>query len=204
MENPQSLPNQEPEQAAFNAYEQAISMLPNRYGTARDGATSVLGIHYSRQPRSSLAGAAYGTGLKGAEAGRLAGADPRLSNRVHFYVDTGNGIRPEAGVGGNVHAVYLDNLYDASVDPLGLRAQADAMGRDDAGMWFNAVESAIIDAGFDGVYIPVRQRRSRRGRASWPATHSRTGRTAWDALDPCRKPVFAPCWGQAALCHAHP
>jgi hypothetical protein len=129
----------------------------NRYGTARDGATSVLGIHYSRQPRSSLAGAAYGTGLKGAEAGRLAGADPRLANRVHFYVDTGNGIRPEAGVGGNVHAVYLDNLYDASVDPLGLRAQADAMGRDDAGMWFNAVESAIIDAGFDGVYIPSAQ-----------------------------------------------
>jgi len=129
----------------------------NRYGTARDGATSVLGIHYSRQPRSSLAGAAYGTGLKGAEAGRLAGADPRLANRVHFYVDTGNGIRPEAGVGGNVHAVYLDNLYDASVDPLGLRAQADAMGRDDGGMWFNAVESAIIDAGFDGVYIPSAQ-----------------------------------------------
>ena len=29
MENPQSLPNQEPEVAAFNAYEQAISMLPN-------------------------------------------------------------------------------------------------------------------------------------------------------------------------------
>jgi hypothetical protein len=29
MENPQSLPNQEPEQAAYNAYEQAISMLPN-------------------------------------------------------------------------------------------------------------------------------------------------------------------------------
>ncbi len=32
MENPQSLPNQEPEVAAFNAYEQAISMLPNDMG----------------------------------------------------------------------------------------------------------------------------------------------------------------------------
>ena len=32
MENPQSLPNQEPEQAAFNAYEQAISMLPSDTG----------------------------------------------------------------------------------------------------------------------------------------------------------------------------
>ena len=128
-----------------------------RYGTARDGATSVLGIHYSKQPRASLAGFAYGTGLKGAEAGRLAGADPRLSQRIHFYVDTGNGIRPEAGVGGNVHAVYLDNLYDAATDPLGLRAQASAMGRDDRGQWFNAVESAILDAGFDGVYIPAAQ-----------------------------------------------
>jgi len=128
-----------------------------RYGTARDGATSVLGVHYSKQPRSSLAGFAYGTGLKGAEAGRLAGADPRLANRIHFYVDTGNGIRPEAGVGGNVHAVYLDNLYDAAADPLGLRAQASAMGRDDRGQWFNAVESAILDAGFDGVYIPAAQ-----------------------------------------------
>jgi hypothetical protein len=128
-----------------------------RYGTARDGATSVLGIHYSKQPRNSLAGFAYGTGLKGAEAGRLAGADSRLSNRIHFYVDTGNGIRPEAGVGGNVHAVHLDNLYDASADPLGLRAQASVGGRDDRGQWFNAVESAIIDAGFDGVYIPGAQ-----------------------------------------------
>jgi hypothetical protein len=128
-----------------------------RYGTARDGATSVLGIHYSKQPRNSLAGFAYGTGLKGAEAGRLAGADSRLSNRIHFYVDTGNGVRPEAGVGGNVHAVYLDNLYDAAADPLGLRAQASANGRDDRGQWFNAVESAILDAGFDGVYIPAAQ-----------------------------------------------
>ena len=32
MENQQSLPNQEPEQAAFSAYEQAISMLPNDMG----------------------------------------------------------------------------------------------------------------------------------------------------------------------------
>jgi hypothetical protein len=45
-------------------------------------------------------------------------------------------------------------IYDASADPLGFRAQASAMGRDDRGMWFNAVESAILDAGFDGVYIP--------------------------------------------------
>lgn len=128
-----------------------------RYGTKQPGAISVLGIHYSKQPRSTLAGAAYGTGLKGAEASRLTGADPRLSHRIHFYVDSGNGIRPEGGVGGNVHAVHLDNLYDASADPLGFRAQAAAAGMDDKATWFNAVESAIIDAGFDGVYIQAAQ-----------------------------------------------
>jgi hypothetical protein len=128
-----------------------------RYGTGRDGAISVIGIHYSKQPRSSLTGAAYGTGLKGAEASRLAGADPRLSQRIHFYVDTGNGIRPEGGVGGNVQAINLDNLYDASADPLGFKAQAVLAGMDEKGTWFNAVESAIIDAGFDGVYIPSAQ-----------------------------------------------
>lgn len=127
------------------------------YGQSIENSTSVVGIHYSRQPRTSLAGHAYGTGLKGAEATRLAGADSRLSSRVHFYVDTGSGIRPEAGVGGNVHAVTLNNLYNTAEDPLGIVAQVSAQGRDDKGMWFNGVESAVLDAGFDGVYIPEAQ-----------------------------------------------
>jgi hypothetical protein len=129
-----------------------------RYGTTRDGATTVVGVHYSSLPRNTLSGQFYGTGLKGAEAGRLGQAtDNRLSNRIHFYVDTGSGIAPEAGVGGNVHAVNLQNLYNIEEDALGLRAEASAGGRDPQNTWFNGVESAVLDAGFDGIYIPSAQ-----------------------------------------------
>lgn len=129
-----------------------------RYGTPRDGSTTVVGVHYSSLPRNTLSGQFYGTGLKGAEAGRLGqSTDSRLSNRIHFYVDTGSGIAPEAGVGGNVHAVNLQNLYNVEEDALGLRAQASAEGRDTQNLWFNGLESAVIDAGFDGVYIPSAQ-----------------------------------------------
>jgi len=129
-----------------------------RYGTPRDGSTSVVGVHYSSLPRNTLSGQFYGTGLKGAEAGRLGqSTDNRLSNRIHFYVDAGSGIAPEAGVGGNVHAVNLQNLYNVEEDALGLRAQASAAGRDPQNLWFNNLESAVIDAGFDGIYIPTAQ-----------------------------------------------
>lgn len=129
-----------------------------RYGTPRDGATTVVGVHYSSLPRNTLSGQFYGTGLKGAEAGRLGQTnDNRLSNRIHFYVDTGSGIAPEAGVGGNAHAVNLQNLYNVEEDALGLRAQASAAGRDPQNVWFNGLESAVIDAGFDGIYIPSAQ-----------------------------------------------
>ena len=66
-------------------------------------------------------------------------------------------MRPEVGVGQNVHGVILENLYDVATDPLGLRKQAAQMGIDEKGMWFNAVESAIIEAGYDGVYVPGAQ-----------------------------------------------
>jgi hypothetical protein len=129
-----------------------------RYGTPRDGATTVVGVHYSSRPRNTLSGQFYGNGLKGAEAGRLGqSTDSRLSNRIHFYVDTGSGIAPEAGVGGNVHAVNLQNLYNIEEDALGLRAEASAGGRDPQNTWFNGVESAVLDAGFDGIYIPSAQ-----------------------------------------------
>lgn len=127
------------------------------YGTAVDGASQAVGVHYSRSPRSTLSGEFYGTGLKGSESRRLDfSGDPRISNRIHFYVDTGAGIAPEAGVGGNAHAVQLNNLYDISADPLGLMQAAGSV-RDDRGTWFNAVESAILDAGFDGVLVPTAQ-----------------------------------------------
>ena len=131
-----------------------LGEIRSRYGSARDGSASVVGIHYSSKPRSNLTGYYYGQGIKGAESGRLAGADSRLSFRIHFYVDEGAGIRPEAGVGGYVHAVQLDNLYNADIDPMGIVADAKAAGGAD---WFNRVEAAIIDQGFDGIYVPAAQ-----------------------------------------------
>lgn len=113
------------------------------YGTAREGAVSVIGRHYSTEARTSLNGAYYGTGLKGAERDRLDGSpDPRLKNRVYFYVDQGAGVRPEAGVGGIAHEVRLNNIYDPKTQILPVKGN------------FNAFESAVINGGFDGYIAP--------------------------------------------------
>jgi len=113
------------------------------YGTAREGAISVLARHYSTEARTSLNGAYYGTGLKGAERDRLDGSpDPRLKNRVYFYVDQGSGVRPESGVGGIAHEVRLNNIYDPQTQILPVKGN------------FNAFESAVINGGFDGYIAP--------------------------------------------------
>ena len=113
------------------------------YGTARPGAISVVGRHYSTTPRQTLSGAYYGQGLKGAERDRLdSSTDPRIKNRVYFYVDQGAGIRPESGVGGYAHETRLNNIYDPQTRLI--KPQADA----------NAFESAVINAGFDGYIAP--------------------------------------------------
>jgi len=113
------------------------------YGTGRQGAISVVGRHYSSSPQQSLSGAYYGRGLKGAERNRLdSSTDPRLKNRIYFYVDQGSGIRPESGVGGYAHEVKLDNIYDPQTGLV--RPQAD----------LNGFESAVINAGFDGYIAP--------------------------------------------------
>lgn len=83
----------------------------------------------------------YGTGAKGAESARIEGNDPRLKQRIYFYVDKGAGIQNEDGVGGRPHIVTLRNVYDADADPMRLF-------RDNRGQ--SARESAVIDAGFDG------------------------------------------------------
>ena len=114
------------------------------YGTPREGSSSAVGYHYSTQPRTTLSSGMYGTGLRGAEMQRLQGADSRLRQRVYFYIDRGTGITPEAGVGGYAHRVDLRNLYDADEDPLRLQRNASD---------FNAFETAVVDAGFDGYMV---------------------------------------------------
>lgn len=103
-----------------------------------------IGIHFSKQPRKALDGRYYGSGLKGLEAERLRETtDQRLKERIYVYLDEGNGVRPESGVGGFAHEVPLPALYDAKADPLGLWKSSD----------LNATEARILDAGFGGYFI---------------------------------------------------
>lgn len=121
---------------------------PGTYGQPREGSVTVTGYHYSREPRRRLSSSFYGTGLKGAERTRLERADAQdIRPRLHFYVDIGNGVRPESGVGGSVHKLEMRNLYDANKDELGL--VKNAQPKDDEPRT-NAWERAIIEAGFDG------------------------------------------------------
>jgi hypothetical protein len=122
----------------------------------RVGEVSVAGVHFSKEERSLLSAASYGRGAKGAEAERIKNADDkRLAKRVHFYVNTGNGVRAERDVGSVAHATRLANLYDADGDPLGLFRPFEIVEGPDGKKTerkrdLNERESAVIDAGFSG------------------------------------------------------
>lgn len=118
------------------------------YGTAAPGAIAVQGFHYSTAERSQLDGRYYGTGTKGAEYPRvMSSRDPRIKERIYFYVDAGRGITPEQGVGSVGHTVNLNNVYDGTNDTwLQAKISRDLKGDE----WMNAFESAVIDNGFDG------------------------------------------------------
>jgi hypothetical protein len=102
---------------------------------------SAEGVHYSRAQRSRVDSSYFGTGIKGAEVQRVQDAsDPRIKQRIYFYVNSGRGIKPEEGVGSHAHRAQLDNLYDYVADPLDLRSTNT----------FSGFESAVLDKGFDG------------------------------------------------------
>lgn len=114
------------------------------YGTPREGATSVVGVHFSGAQRDMLSTSAYGTGIKGAEAERLSLPENRdIRDRTMFYVDEGKGVIPEQGVGAVGHQVRLNNLYDLRADALGLRNPD-----------LSKMERDIVASGFDGYYAP--------------------------------------------------
>lgn len=113
-------------------------------GAYSQSAPPTRGIHFSNGVRTVLDGRYYGRGMKGDEAARLANAtDPRIRDRVYVYIDRGQGILPEQGVGGFAHEVDLPPLYDASQDPLGLKRGVDA----------NTFESRVLDAGYAGYWV---------------------------------------------------
>lgn len=136
------------------------------YGRKKKGSVSLLGFHFSRAPREILDSTFYGTGIQDAASERVrAATDLRLKNRTFFYVDRGvgyefeelgvqpEGFLPEGGVGWDMHGVNLKNMYDAVADPLGLVGTERDNNLEDR-FWFNRAETAILDAGFDGVYMP--------------------------------------------------
>lgn len=119
------------------------------YQDGKPGQVSVRGVHFSNAQRPVLSGGYFGTGIRGAEAERVARSrDPRIKKRLYFYVDEGKGVFPEGGVGRFRHEVQLDNLYDGARNPLKLPTR-DTEGERD----MNVFEAAVIDAGFDGYYI---------------------------------------------------
>jgi len=118
------------------------------YGVARPGSVSAVGVHFSKERRPVLSSRYFGTGLRGSEAARLSGPENSdIRQRLYFYVDAGEGVFPEAGVGGYKHTVKLNNLYDINKDPLGIAAAVRGADAEDRA---NARERAIMLAGFDG------------------------------------------------------
>lgn len=100
----------------------------------------------------------YGTGMKGAEAPRLANA-PDIAPRSYFY--HGDSIVPESGVGANKYSGVSQNSYPISKDPAGFYDQARTndpylmeMGirQHSPEHTINNMERLIRDAGYDSYH----------------------------------------------------
>lgn len=119
-------------------------------GKQKADAVSVVGVHYSNEPRERLDSSFYGSGLNGAERKRLGlpGALETIKRRIYFYIRRPDGSMPEreSGVGGQAHRVELGNIYDQQTS-----AQLDIpSGISDEGERANAFEAAVAAAGYDG------------------------------------------------------
>jgi hypothetical protein len=121
------------------------------YGTPTRESVSVIGVHFSKEGRSTLISEFHGTGLRGLEGERLSERENSdIRSRIYFYVDNGKGVRPEAGVGGTPHVIRLRNLYDASADPLDIIKNTKGdNSAERASKW----ERSVKKAGFDGYLV---------------------------------------------------
>lgn len=125
---------------------EAVAGAEREYGSPREGAVSRVGVHYSQQRRPTLSSQYHGAGLKGAERERM-GMRGAIGERLYFYVDKGNGVIPEAGVGGVKHTIKLNNLYDMNADKYGyMKAASNPDPLQRITNW----ERMVKDAGFDG------------------------------------------------------
>jgi hypothetical protein len=122
-------------------------------------AVSVPFTHFSHQAElTALDPLKYGTGMKGAEAARLANAAD-ITPRSYFY--HGENIVPESGVGGNKYSGVSSNSYPISSDPANFYEQARTndpylmeMGirQHSPEHTMNNMERMIRDAGYSGYH----------------------------------------------------
>jgi len=118
-------------------------------GKQQKGAATYEAIHYSNEPRKTLNGSAYGKGIRGAEANRLAQSDdPRIQKRAYFYIpnESGRYNFPEAGVGNQAHKQTFKNILPPGTEAQRLNAEANGNP--------NKFESLVVDAGYDGYAVP--------------------------------------------------
>lgn len=108
---------------------------------------SYIGRHYTHERRSVLSGMFSMRGLPGADNERVRlSTDRRIRRYLDFYVDTGAGITPEAGLGKVAYDVQLNNIYDGENNPDGF--PTGSFSGDD----LNKFESAVLDAGYNGYF----------------------------------------------------
>ena len=127
---------------------------------ALEHAKSVPFVHYSKAPNiSTLDPNMYGTGIKGAEAGRLKNA-PDIRPRSYIYTKAG-GRQPEQGLGPHKYEGIAEDIYPLHDDPLGFSAIAKERAIDPYMMQFgrevvdeathlNELERLIKKAGYKG------------------------------------------------------
>lgn len=129
---------------------------------ALEHARQVPFVHYSNAPNiSTLDPNRYGTGIKGAEAGRLKSA-PDIRPRSYFYVDQGEKTMPkEAGLGPHKYTGTAEGIYPLEDDPMGFSAIAKQKALDpylaskgimqaDEREHLNELERLIKGAGYSG------------------------------------------------------
>jgi hypothetical protein len=128
---------------------------------ALEHAKRIMFTHYSHQPNlTRLDPSKYGTGMKGAEAERLAEM-PELKPRSYFY--HGEKIVPESGVGGHKYSGVSERSYSLADDPAGFSAEASLNAYDpylaskginqfSQKMYYNTLEKKINEAGFSGYH----------------------------------------------------
>lgn len=128
----------------------AMEYTPEELAAPVEGDTLEV-THYGKVPDLNiLEGKYYGTGIKGAEAQRLAGAEAAdIRDRVYFY--TGK-HRREAGLGPHVYKWTQANVYNIEKDPMNFRDQIDPelKGMDRQ----NEFDRIVKNAGYSGVYSP--------------------------------------------------